>query len=149
MSVTSITIGITRNMGNYESLKVEITSSIGEGSDYESAKDDIINKIMDAEASSSVLFSGTKGATKPSFAPKATPVTPATTTPTAEATKGATKPSFAPKATPATPVTPATTTPTAEVPKGLPKNPFAKKEATKEIPPLPTQITGLHEEAPF
>ena len=109
-------------MGNYESLKVEITSSIGEGSDYESAKDDIINKIMDAEASSSVLFSGTKGATKPSFAPKATP---------------------------ATPVTPATTTPTAEVPKGLPKNPFAKKEATKEIPPLPTQITGLHEEAPF
>ena len=122
MSVTSITIGITRNMGNYESLKVEITSSIGEGSDYESAKDDIINKIMDAEASSSVLFSGTKGATKPSFAPKATP---------------------------ATPVTPATTTPTAEVPKGLPKNPFAKKEATKEIPPLPTQITGLHEEAPF
>ena len=122
MSVTSITVGITRNMGNYESLKVEITSSIGEGSDYESAKDDIINKIMDAEASSSVLFSGTKGATKPSFAPKATP---------------------------ATPVTPATTTPTAEVPKGVPKNPFAKKEATKETPPLPTQITGLHEEAPF
>ena len=128
MSVTSITVGITRNMGNYESLKVEITSSIGEGSDYESAKDDIINKIMDVEASSSVLFSGTKGATKPSFAPKATPATPAT---------------------PVTPVTPATTTPTAEVPKGVPKNPFAKKEATKEIPPLPTQITGLHEEAPF
>lgn len=119
MSVTSITIGITRNMGNYESLKVEITSSIGEGSDYEAAKDDIINKIMDAEASSAVLFSGNKEATKPSFAPKATPVTPATPTPAAE------------------------------VPKGLPKNPFAKKEATKEIPPLPTQITGLHEEAPF
>ena len=101
MAITSITVGVTHNVGNYESVKIEATASICEECNYDEQKNELIEKLIELKELSKSLLNGNQITTKPAFAPKpnqAQGVVPEQA-----------KPTFAPK------------------PSGLPKNPFAKK----------------------
>lgn len=56
MAITSITIGVTRNKGSYQSLKIELTSSVGEGENYADEKANLISELAKLESESGVLF---------------------------------------------------------------------------------------------
>lgn len=120
MAITSITVGVTHNVGNYESVKIEATASICEECNYDEQKNELIEKLIELKELSKTLLSGTQLTTKPAFAPKPNQAQEVVTEPL--------KPAFAPKLNQAQEVVAEPVKPTfAPKPSGLPKNPFAKK----------------------
>ena len=116
----AITVGVTHNVGNYESVKIEATASICEECNYDEQKNELIEKLIELKELSKSLLNGNQLTTKPAFAPKPNQAQEVVTEPV--------KPTFAPKLNQAQEVVAEPVKPTfAPKPSGLPKNPFAKK----------------------
>lgn len=136
MAITSITVGVTHNVGNYESVKIEATASICEECNYDEQKNDLIEKLIELKELSKTLLNGNQITTKPAFAPKPNQAQEVVTEPV--------KPTFAPKLNKAQEVVAEPVKPTfAPKQSGLPKNPFAKK------PEQAQQVTTQSTEPPF
>ena len=136
MAITSITVGVTHNVGNYESVRIEATASICEECNYDEQKNDLIEKLIELKELSKTLLNGNQITTKPAFAPKPNQAQEVVTEPV--------KPTFAPKLNKAQEVVAEPVKPTfAPKQSGLPKNPFAKK------PEQAQQVTTQSTEPPF
>jgi len=136
MAITSITVGVTHNVGNYESVKIEATASICEECNYDEQKNDLIEKLIELKELSKTLLNGNQITTKPAFAPKPNQAQEVVTEPV--------KPTFAPKLNKAQEVVAEPVKPTfAPKQSGLPKNPFAKK------PEQAQQVTTQSTKPPF
>lgn len=139
MAITSITVGVTHNVGNYESVKIEATASICEECNYDEQKNELIEKLIELKELSKTLLNGNQLTTKPTFAPNPTKPNQAQ-----EVVTEPVKPTFAPKLNQAQEVVAEPVKPTfAPKPSGLPKNPFAKK------PEQAQQVTTQSTKPPF
>jgi len=129
-------VGVTHNVGNYESVKIEATASICEECNYDEQKNDLIEKLIELKELSKTLLNGNQITTKPAFAPKPNQAQEVVTEPV--------KPTFAPKLNQAQEVVAEPVKPTfAPKPSVVPKNPFAKK------PEQAQQVTTQSTEPPF
>lgn len=136
MAITSITVGVTHNVGNYESVKIEATASICEECNYDEQKNDLIEKLIELKELSKTLLNGNQITTKPAFAPKPNQAQEVVTEPV--------KPTFAPKLNQAQEVVAEQAKPTfAPKQPVVPKNPFAKK------PEQAQQVTTQSTKPPF
>lgn len=136
MAITSITVGVTHNVGNYESVKIEATASICEECNYDEQKNELIEKLIELKELSKTLLNGNQLTTKPTFAPKPNQAQ--------EVVTEQAKPTFAPKPNQAQEVVAEPVKPTfAPKQSGLPKNPFAKK------PEQAQQVTTQSTKPPF
>lgn len=139
MAITSITVGVTHNVGNYESVKIEATASICEECNYDEQKNELIEKLIELKELSKTLLNGNQLTTKPAFAPKPNQAQEVVTEPV--------KPTFAPNPTKpnqAQGVVPEQAKPTfAPKQPAVPKNPFAKK------PEQAQQVTTQSTKPPF
>ena len=139
MAITSITVGVTHNVGNYESVKIEATASICEECNYDEQKNELIEKLIELKELSKTLLNGNQITTEPAFAPKpnqAQGVVPEQA-----------KPTFAPNPTKpnqAQEVVTEQAKPTfAAKQPAVPRNPFAKK------PEQAQQVTTQSTKPPF
>lgn len=136
MAITSITVGVTHNVGNYESVKIEATASICEECNYDEQKNELIEKLIELKELSKTLLNGNQITTKPAFAPKPNQAQEVVTEPV--------KPTFAPKLNQAQEVVAEQAKPTfAPKQPVVPKNPFAKK------PEQAQQVTTQSTKPPF